>query len=169
MATFEQAIGPVLEHEGGFVNHPSDPGGATNHGITLRVLQGFGSLADFNKDGIVDANDIKMMDRGFALEVYHRNYWAPSYDKFPQDVADKVFDMAVNLGPLQAHKLLQRTLGLPADGLLGPITCTAVAACNPRQTRATLRVLQKQFYTALIHNKPSLDAFRNGWMTRADY
>lgn len=169
MASFNIAIAPVLKHEGGYNNHPSDPGGATNYGITLKVAQGFGSMADFNNDGVVNAADMKVMPLVFALKVYETNYWNPLFNSFPQPVADKVLDMAVHMGPSRAAKLLQQALGLTADGVVGPRTVAAVGACSPAETRVTIRVLQRAFYTALIKKTPSLFIFRNGWMTRADY
>ena len=170
---FKAALKVVLAFEGGFVNNPADPGGATNYGVTLNVARGFGSMADFDHDGDVDAKDIALMPLSFAEHVYSEKYWNPLYDSMSQALATKVFDMAVNMGPGQAHKLLQRglcALGLTCaiDGVLGPQTLSLAIHADEAKLLAAVRAAQKNYYLNLIAARPSLAVFQRGWLRRAE-
>ena len=176
---FRAAAQVVKMHEGGFVNHPSDPGGATNWGVSLRYLRGvdaslFAGLdLDFDDDGDVDADDIRAMPWETAQEIYHKGWWLKyGYDRLlpPMDV--KVFDTAVNMGPRQAHRLLQQScneLGasLVVDGVLGPKTVATANGMNNRPLLQTYRFMQAQFYRNLAADRPKLAVFLNGWLRRA--
>jgi lysozyme family protein len=131
MAEFKEAIPIVLDHEGGYVNNVHDPGGATKFGISLYWLKSLGliDLADVNHDGRIDVEDIKALTVDTAAGYYKKFWW----DKYNyswiknQAIANKLFDSAVNMGGLQAHKIAQRTLtfcGYPCmdDGLIGQAT-----------------------------------------------
>lgn len=174
MANFAAAIPHVLAHEGGFVNDPKDPGGATNYGISLRWLSTQGLLGDFDADGDVDADDIRKMTRAQATEIYRTKWWnAYGYGSIDsQAVATKVFDLSVNMGPKQAHKLLQRALNrlgqpLTADGILGPKTLRATNQAKEHVLLAHLRDEAGNFYTDLANRRPELSKFLRGWLRRA--
>jgi lysozyme family protein len=114
-----QAIAKILVHEGGYVNHPGDPGGPTNKGITLatfrRYIKPSGSIAD-----------LKALTEAQAIVVYKRQYWdAVVADMLPAGVDYCVADYAVNSGPSRAAKSLQRAIGVPQDGRVGPKTIEA--------------------------------------------
>lgn len=122
---FEAALKLVLKHEGGFVNHPRDPGGATNKGITLATFRRYvkprGSVAD-----------LKALTVEQAGIVYRRRYWdAVIGAELPTGVDYAVFDYAVNSGPGRAAKELQRVVGATVDGRIGPQTLKAVHAKHP--------------------------------------
>lgn len=165
--SFERAIAVTLKHEGGFVDHPSDPGGATKYGISLRFLQDVG--VDIDRDGDVDADDIRELTIEQAKVLYYRKFWS-RYDYGSlggHKVAAKVFDLSVNMGPRQAHKLLQRALRacgarLDDDGILGPITRGAVRDADQDCLLVALRSEAAGFYRYL--RKPE---FERGWLRRA--
>lgn len=176
MADFNQAIATVLEHEGGFVDDPVDPGGTTNFGISLRWLRQTGDLVlgDIDDDGDIDADDIRALTREEAVRLYRYHFWdANEYARIaPNQVATKVFDMAVNMGPRQAHKLLQRAAQAnlkhcPDDGILGPMTFRVVNNLSTETLLPAIRSEQAGFYRILMAKKPKLEKYRNGWLRRA--
>jgi lysozyme family protein len=175
MANFEQAIPVILGHEGGYVNNPRDPGGATNFGVSLVWLKAQGQvLGDFNHDGDVNAEDIKTMSQADACQIYKTRWW----DRYnygtinDQKIATKVFDFAVNMGPVQAHKILQRALiqcdqQVTLDGQLGPGTLGAVNRTDARHLLDALREQAAKFYHGLVLKRPNLECFLQGWLARA--
>lgn len=176
MADFSKAIAVVLEHEGGFVDDPVDPGGATNWGVSLRWLESTGDLlrGDIDRDGDIDADDIRQMTREQAVSLYRHHFWdANEYARIAHnDVATKVFDMAVNMGPRQAHKLLQRAAQANLkhcvdDGILGPVTFRVVNHLSAEALLPAIRSEQAGFYRYLTAKKPKLNKYINGWLRRA--
>lgn len=111
---------PMLKaHEGGYVNHPRDPGGCTNLGITIATYR-----AHVNKRGT--CADLKKMSWNVAADIYAKTYWRQSgSDMLPAGVDVSVFDMGVNAGPSRAVRLLQEVLGVSRDGKVGPATAQA--------------------------------------------
>ncbi len=178
MAEFNKAIGVVLEHEGGLVNHPSDPGGTTNYGISLRFAlselqkdndkDGFLD-GDFDEDGDVDADDIRKLTIKDAMEIYRKHWW----DKFhyalisDQDIATKIFDMAINMGHVRAHKIVQEVLKVKADGVLGVKTLSEINSSEPISLLTQICTGQLEFYKRLVAQKPSMAVFYKGWKRRA--
>jgi len=173
---FDWALQAVLHHEGGFVDHKDDPGGATKNGISLRFLRSIGE--DIDKDGDIDVDDIRALDDDDVAGLYEKHFWkSAKCDKIKsQLVATKVFDMAVNMGSKQAWKLTQRaanTLGenLTVDGKAGPKTLASVNSLLDRDFMLLTNVRREQdkFYAALIAKKPSLQTFSLGWRRRAAF
>lgn len=122
---FRRALPLVLTHEGGFVNHPKDPGGATNKGITLANYRRY-----VKQDGTVE--DLKAIKPNEVERVYKLFYWdAVKADLLPLGVDYAVFDFAVNSGPGRAVKFLQRVAGVAQDGAIGSGTLAAVNAMKP--------------------------------------
>lgn len=180
MADFNKAIPYILKNEGGFVDHPNDPGGATNMGISIRFLKDLPlEFADIDGDGDVDRQDIENMTKEDAVQLYRVKFWDNQpYGKIIDDtIAAKVFDLAVNMGPSRAHTLLQAALNeafdlnIPTTGKFGPITLQAVNAIKDGgEEQKLLTAYSEQawgFYQRLIQNKPNLAVFRNGWKNRA--
>ena len=151
MARFDLAIEKTLRWEGGYSADDLDPGGETNWGISKR------SYPDLH---------IKELTRDEAVVIYERDYWR--YDSIlDQPLAEKIFDMAVNVGPLQAHRLLQRALGVPADSICGPQTIEAINSCDPDELVRELRATLAEFYCRLVLRKPSQESYLRGWLRRA--
>ncbi len=159
-AKFAKAIKVILAHEGGYVNDPNDLGGETNFGISKRSYPNV---------------DIKNLTREQAVEIYHRDWWDRyKYGRIEDlDVATKVFDLSVNMGPVPAHKLLQEavnfteTESLAVDGIIGPMTLSAVNQADPRQLVQALRFLAAKRYYELARARPANRGFLLGWLNRA--
>ncbi len=164
MADFAEAIDNVLAHEGGFVDHPEDPGGATNWGISSRFLAGLG-----------DDRKVQNLTRGDAIDLYREHFWERyRYDEIPHDVvAVKTFATCVNTGPAAAHKILQRAVRacgashVDDDGALGSITLRAVERAPEALLLVAMRSEQAGHYRFLVALRPKLGAFTNGWLSRA--
>jgi lysozyme family protein len=116
---FSRALKLVLAHEGGYVNHPSDPGGATNKGITIGTFRAY-----VKPSGTVE--DLKRITDEQVATVYRRHYWdAVLGAELPDGVDYAVFDFAVNSGVSRAAKYLQAVVGVGQDGVIGPATVKA--------------------------------------------
>jgi lysozyme family protein len=118
-ANLSVAVELILDHEGGYVNHPRDPGGCTNYGITIGTYR-----------RLIDPNgtcyDLRAMGKGIARSIYQRSYWnAVKADSLPPGIDLIVFDHGVNAGPRRAARLLQAALGVSQDGIVGPLTLAA--------------------------------------------
>lgn len=118
---FRPSFTATLKHEGGFADHPADPGGATMRGITQRVYDGYRRRRGLAPTSVRHITPAELED------IYRLQYWdACRCDELPLGIDYCVFDAAVNSGPAQAIKWLQRTLGVSADGVMGEHTLTAV-------------------------------------------
>jgi lysozyme family protein len=172
MFGFEIAVAIILHHEGGYVDNPADPGGATRYGISLRFLRD--EHIDVDGDGDVDADDVKGLTLTKAIALYREKFW----DRYGYAairnpvVAVKLFDMCVNMGPRQAHKILQTSLvalGFPVaiDGVLGPKTLFALNACAGWELVLELTEQHAEFYDFLVAQRPTFSQFHEGWLRRA--
>lgn len=149
---FDQAFHALLGHEGGFVDHPKDPGGATCWGVTERVARANGY-----------AGPMQALPVGVAKAIYRKDYWDPvRADELPAAVRYAVFDAAVNSGVRQSIKWLQRALGVADDGMLGAQTLAAAAAADGHALKGRLLGTRLQFMTDL----PTWPAFGKGWARR---
>lgn len=128
MQTVDQIARAIVKREGGYVNDPSDPGGATKYGVTIGTMRRLG--LDLDRDGDVDASDVRKLTQKRAVEIFKQHYfYQPKIDKLPAPLAASVFDMQVNAGR-NAITLLQRLLqkfGEPVsdDGVIGAQTLAA--------------------------------------------
>ncbi len=163
MATLAQALPWVLRHEGGWSDDAADPGGATNHGITLTTAK---------RHGIATVEDLRHITDEKVAEIYRADYWR--FDGVDdQRVATKCFDLAVNLGPRVAIRLLQECLNelgayLAEDGLYGTQTEMAVNAARPEALLDLLCEAQADHYRAIVAHHPESGKFLNGWLKRAE-
>lgn len=122
---FKSSLAAVLVHEGGYSNHPKDPGGPTMKGVIKRVYD------DYRRSKDEPIRDVRQISEDELLEIYRKRYWnLIKGDELPTGLDYVVFDGAVNSGPAQATKWLQRAVGVGADGVLGPETLRAVQAVN---------------------------------------
>lgn len=177
MANFDYAIQQTLKHEGGYNDVKGDAGGATNYGISLRFLKSIAEnrgWVDIDGDGNIDADDIKNLTQNQAKKIYYEEFWLKSKCHFIQndEVAAKVFDMAVNMGITQAIKLLQQAVNhmgadLNVDGKIGNVTITAINKLEGHVLAVLLRYECIMFYQNLVKSKPDYFKFLKGWMNRA--
>jgi lysozyme family protein len=154
MALFDPAFDFMLPHEGtAYVCDPRDPGGATKYGISQRAYPDI---------------DIENLTLDGAKTIYQRRYWLPIYERImSQECANKVFDMSVNMGTHESHKLVQRACGVTADGDFGPATLAAVNATDPDALLNNIRGQAVEFYMNLVAQRPSSAKFLKGWLRRA--
>lgn len=158
---FNRCFKAVLKHEGGYVDHPRDPGGATNLGITLGTAKAY--RLDIDGDGDVDKNDVRLLTPTTAAPVYRDGYWNKcSCDNLPAGVDYMVFDLAVNSGTNRAIRYLQRAVGAAEDGKLGPKTMLLV---NSRDAADIIRRLA-DLREALYHSLSTFNTFGKGWIRR---
>lgn len=159
MSGFYEAFRFVLDHEGGYVNNPDDPGGETMYGISKR------SYPHLN---------IKNLSRQQACEIYRKDFWDKlQLDDLPSRVAFVLFDTAVNCGTGRAVKLLQESLnalgGTPAlecDGALGPRTREAVSQANEKELVREFILQRQKYYREKVRENPKKTKFFAGWILR---
>lgn len=156
--TFDDALPLVLVHEGGYVNHPRDPGGATNKGITWRTYAAWRRARD------LEPQSVRFITDEEVAAIYKRQYWdAVRADDLPAGLDYAVFDFAVNSGPARAAKFLQRILGVEADGHIGEIT---LAAVNGRQDVKNIITQLCDNRLAWLRRLSHFDTFGRGWTRR---
>ncbi|MFV0243529.1 MAG: glycoside hydrolase family 108 protein [Qingshengfaniella sp.] len=156
---FQECMKLIFKYEGGFVDHPNDPGGATNLGITHKTLAAWRGVASVNKD------EVRALSREEAEEIYRANYWnALSCDQLPAGLDLVVFDFGVNAGVGRSAKLLQKVIHVEQDGQIGPITLGAARQIETRYVIETFSEGRMDHYRSLHH----WDTFKNGWTRRTD-
>lgn len=155
-ANFEPALKAVLYHEGGFVNHPNDPGGMTNLGVTKKVWEEWVGHE-------VDEKAMRSLTPERVALLYKAKYWDKiKGDDLPDGVDYAVFDAAVNSGPGRAAKWLQGCVGVEQDGGIGPKTLAAVAKFEPT---ALVEDYAKRRLSFLM-DLPHWGTFGKGWSRR---
>ncbi len=158
---FVYALERVLEHEGGYVDHPKDPGGATMKGITLTTYQRYYGQEKTKAD-------LRAIPDGHVAHIYRDGYWNRCRcDDLPSGVDYVVFDQAVNAGPVQSIRWLQQALRVSADGIFGPATMRALQGRNPviiipEMCRIRLSFLER------LRNGTLWKTFGKGWKRRVE-
>ena len=166
--TLEDALAFTLGNEGRYVNHPADPGGATNFGIIQRNLNAWnGAHPDLGFPG-----DVKDLTQSQAETIYRADYWR--WDAISDAaLAIKLFDIGVNGGLGTSIKLLQKAVNklvtepIAVDGQLGPGTLGAANAQPPAALLQALCQVQADYYQAIVQRDPSQSVFLKGWLNRA--
>ena len=149
---FDQAFDALLKHEGGYVNHKDDKGGATRYGVTEAVAREVGSRGD-----------MRDLPLDLAKRIYQDRYWhAVKAEQLPAQVRYLVFDAAVNSGVGQAARWLQRAVGVKDDGVIGPQTLLALNQADP-EALARRYLSQRLRFMSGLANWP---AFGRGWARR---
>ena len=157
-SNFRACVDVILDKEGGYVDHPNDPGGATNMGITFNTLKAW-------RHENITKQDVKDLKVEEARQIYQANYWnALSCDELPPGVDLVVFDLGVNAGPGRSAKILQRVVGANADGVIGPITLGAANSLKPENIIRRFGELRMEFYRGLDGFK----IFGRGWKKRTE-
>jgi lysozyme family protein len=159
LSNWPASLALILKSEGGFVNHPRDPGGMTNLGVTRNVWK------EWVKHE-VDEAEMRSLTPELVAPLYKANYWdACKCDDLPRGVDYVVFDSAVNMGPSRAAKLLQAALGVTADGVIGRATIAAATAANPAELLEAFSLGKEEFYKSL----PTFATFGKGWLNRVTH
>ena len=157
-ANFFKSLEMVLHHEGGFVDHPEDPGGATNKGITHKTY------ADFLGRPLEDVSELQNIPEEHVQQIYKNGYWDKvKGDQLPGGVDFCVFDWAVNSGPGRAAKALQKAVMVAQDGAIGPMTLAAVSEYTPTEIVESVTKSRIEFYKSL----KTYDTFGKGWLRRS--
>lgn len=146
-----------LVHEGGYVNHPKDPGGETNKGVTRRVYDAYRARRD------LPLQSVKFITDAEVAEIYERQYWdRVRGDDLPSGVDYAVYDFAVNSGVSRSVKFVQRLVGVAEDGVMGEVTLAAVLKRDPAELVQALCVARMKFLKRLKH----WSTFGRGWTRR---
>ena len=153
---FQECLDFVLKSEGGWVNHPSDPGGETNLGVTKRVWEEYvGHPVD----------NLKNLTKEDVAPLYEQKYWRPCYGEvLPRGLDYVVFSMGVNAGPGRSIKLLQSAIGCVPDGVIGPKTRELISASNSANLIAKFSETRREYYRSL----KTFPIFGKGWLARVD-
>lgn len=171
----------IIIREGGYVNDPDDPGGATNFGVTIHTMRRLG--LDLDGDGDVDVQDVKQLTRDQAIDIFVRHYFRqPRIDLLPNPLHATVFDMYVNAGA-NAVKILQRLLAefgepVAVDGGLGPQTAGATERAFTKAGHYLVDaygIARRDYYFRIGDRRPASRKFartrrggKGGWIKRAE-
>lgn len=152
MGIFTDLFDRLMEHEGGYVNHPNDPGGETMWGVTKRVARAYG----YN-------GPMRTLPKATAQEIANKLYWQAIHgDELDRAIAWQLVDAAYNHGNSNAVKFLQRAVGASADGIIGPHTLAAVKAKDKNDVILLFNAERLEFYT----NLRTWPTFGRGWARR---
>ncbi|PIE16975.1 MAG: peptidoglycan-binding protein [Rhodobacterales bacterium] len=181
MQTVHQIASEIVAREGGFVNDPDDPGGATNHGVTIHTLRRLGM--DLTGDGKIGVDDVRALTAAQAVDIFIRHYFLrPRVQDLPASLHATVFDMYVNAGA-NAVRILQRLLvqmghAIAVDGGIGPQTIAAAQqadAAAPDHLADAYGIARRNYYYALADARPALRKYartrkggKGGWIKRAE-
>lgn len=171
----------IVAREGGYVNDPDDPGGATNHGVTIHTMRRLG--LDVTGDGAVDVRDVKSLTQAQAVDIFIKHYFdLPQISALPQALHASVFDMYVNAGA-NAVKILQQLLrqmgfDVAVDGALGPQTLAAARTAYgkaPGEMVDAYGIARRNYYFRLADRRPASRKYarsrsggKGGWIRRAE-
>jgi lysozyme family protein len=181
MQTVKQIAQQIVHREGGYVNDPDDPGGATNFGVTIHTMRRLG--LDLDSDGDVDARDVRALTRERAVDIFIKHYFeAPLIAHLPEPLHATVFDMYVNAGG-NAIKILQRLLRdmgfeVSVDGALGPQSLAAVGRAHEKAKGYLVDaygIARRNYYLRIADRRPASRKYartragkKGGWIKRAE-
>ena len=155
---FKESLALVLKHEGGYVDHPADPGGATMKGITLATFSAF-------KKRAMTKDELRAISDADVETIYKTGYWdAMRCDELAAGVDLLAFDMAVNKGVGRAARLMQQAAGVKDDGALGPRSMEAINKMPAKDLIVKVSEGRRDFYKGL----KTFPVFGRGWLRRVD-
>ena len=153
---FGHCLDLVLKSEGGWVNHPSDPGGETNLGVTKRVWEEWVGHP---------VESMKNLTKDQVAPLYEQKYWRPCYGEvLPRGLDLVVFSMGINAGPGRSVKLLQQSIGCVPDGIIGPRTRGLICESNIATLISKFSESRRDYYRTL----KNFPVFGKGWLARVD-
>lgn len=154
--TIDAALNQVQLIEGGYSDDPRDPGGPTNHGVTLKFLKQVRPGATLD--------DLKALTKDEARSLFREEFvMKPGIDRLPDRVQAEAIGLSINAGPSRAVKVLQAAAGVEADGKVGPKTIAALEKLSDAQVKAAV----DDFYRDLVQRRPDLQPFLKGWLNRS--
>lgn len=181
MKTVREIAEEIVGREGGYVNDPDDPGGATNYGVTIHTMRRL--KIDLDHNGVVNTRDVRLLSRSQAVDIFIQHYFQkPRIHLLPEALQATVFDMQVNAGS-NAVRILQRLLAefqepVVADGALGPKTAAAAKRVYARAGNALVDaygVARRNYYFRLADRRPASRKYarrrnggKGGWIRRAE-
>jgi lysozyme family protein len=155
-SNFKECLELVLKSEGGWVNHPSDPGGETNLGVTKAVWEEYVGHS---------VKTMKGLTKDDVAPMYELKYWRPCYcEVLPRGLDFVVFSMGVNAGTGRSVKLLQQSLGCVPDGVIGPRTRELISSSNGANLISKFSETRREYYRSL----KTFPIFGRGWLSRVD-
>ena len=155
---FKECLDLVLKSEGGYINHPSDPGGMTNLGVTKRVWEEYTGHE-------ADEKEMRSLTPEKVAPLYEQRYWRPCYGEIlPRGLDFLCFSFGVNAGCGRSVKVLQSSLGLVSDGIIGPRVREKIGNSNIADIIKGFSESRREYYKSL--NKP---VFEKGWLNRVDH
>jgi lysozyme family protein len=157
-ANWRQSLNAVLQSEGGNDDDPSDHGGRTSRGVTQKEYSAWRELQK------LPLRDVWKAPQSDIETIYHSEYWDPYCDLLPIGLDYCLFNTRILAGPDVGAKLLQRSLGLAADGRIGPITRKAAMMASPSITVNKFAAASRDFYASLHQPK-----FLKGWLNRVEF
>lgn len=176
---FDRAHAHVAKWEGGLSDHPNDPGGITNYGVSLQFLKGLEKWeADINKDGTVDRKDVLAITKDKAKAIFKRHFWTlAKAERLPPLIAMAYYDYAVNAGAGRAAIVLQETINKFIPGAIaktatnvGPLTqkyCQKIVEMGKEKEFVNAYIdARDAWYRRLASSKPSSSVFLKGWLNR---
>ena len=153
---FQACLDLVLKAEGGWVNHPSDPGGETNLGVTKKVWEEYVGHP---------VETMKNLTPELVAPLYELKYWRPCYGEvLPRGLDFAIFSFGVNAGPGRSVKLLQQSLGLVSDGVIGPRVMQKLRESNIADVIKGFSESRREYYKSL----KTFPIFGRGWISRTD-
>ena len=181
MQSVQKIAEEIVAREGGYVNDPDDPGGATNFGVTIHTMRRLG--LDLTGDGRIGVADVKALTRAQAVDIFIKHYFErPKIAGLPKELQASVFDMYVNAGG-NAVKILQRLLRdmgfeVSVDGVLGPQSLDAARRAKraaPKHLADAYAIARRNYYFRLADRRPASRKFartrsgqKGGWIKRAE-
>ena len=166
MAEVKELLPFILKWEGGFVNDPTDKGGATNLGVTIKTWRSVGY--DKDGDGDIDVDDLKLLTpeevRDRVLKPHYWDRWKADQLK-SQKVANILVDWTWCSGKW-GIVIPQRILCVPDDGIVGPLTISAANSINPEHFIAQIYDARKEFLRQIVRKDPAQQKFYKGWLNR---
>ncbi|MEM9740666.1 MAG: glycosyl hydrolase 108 family protein [Pseudomonadota bacterium] len=166
-ASFHRCHSLMRVNEGGYINHPDDPGGSTNMGVTQYTYD------RWRMSRTLPTTDVRNITETEVQQIYFEGYWrAYNCHEMPSDaIALLLFDATVNHGPTHPMKFIQRGAGLPVsqqDGLFGPATRAAIERAVPENLIHKALDARWGYYELVMRRDPQLESFRNGWRNRVE-
>lgn len=152
----------IRKEEGGFVNDPSDSGGATNRGVTQNTYD------TYRKAKGVPTRSVRLLTLDETRDIYRQFYDAASANALPVGLALMHFDFAINAGTRRANRTLQQVLNVTDDGIIGPKTLAAVQSEDTEKLIIEYAEARRAFYRGLAERRPKDLKFLRGWLLRTN-